>query len=182
MNKSSLIVLAAAFVSALMLLPREAAAQEKQKVKLDVSAAQTKYTYQHVLDVGDLPGHQVRMYEIQRTFKDTGPVYRGVRAVEEQIRGQSDMTNGNGQSWGYTITVLENGDKIFSRYVGTIWTVEGEGGTKQTTYNGTGTYVGGTGAFKAIRGTNRSRSVIQLKDGQVQSNQQDGEGEYWFEK
>jgi hypothetical protein len=165
MNKSSPVVFAAAFVSAMMLLPYEAAAQEKQKVKLDISAAQTKYTYQHVLDVGDLPGHQVRMYEIQRTFKDTGPVYRGVRAVEEQIRGQSDMTNGNGQSWGYTITVLENGDKIFSRYTGTIWTIESEGGTRQTTYNGTGTYVGGTGEFKAIRGTNRSRSIIQLKDG-----------------
>ena len=58
--------------------------------------------------------------------------------------------------------------------MGTIWTVEGEGGAKQTTYNGT--YVGGTGEFKAIRGTNRTRSVIRLKDGQVQSNQQDGEG------
>jgi hypothetical protein len=181
-NNAIRLAAAIVFVSSLGLAPSEGWSQDKYKIKVDVSAAQTKYTYQHVLDVGDMPGHQVRMYEIQRTYGDKAPVYRGVRAIEEFNRGQSDMTNGNGRSWGYSITVLENGDKIYAQFIGTIWTVEGAGGTKQATYTGTGTYVGGTGEFKAIRGTNRSRSQIQIADGKVVSNQTETEGEFWFEK
>jgi len=182
MNNATRFAAIAIFASSFVLAASEAWSQGKYKVKVDTPAAQTKYTYQHVLDVGDMPGHQVRMYEIQRTFGEKGPVYRGVRAIEEFNRGQSDMTNGNGRSWGYSVTVLENGDKIYGQFIGTIWTVEAEAGTKQTTFTGTGTYVGGTGEFKTMRGTNRSKSQIQMADGKVVSNQTETEGEFWFEK
>ena len=172
-------VLVAAFVSTFALLPLEIRAQERQKVRLDVSAAQNKYTYQHVLDVGDLPGHQVRMYEIQRIFGDKGPVYRGVRVVEEQIRGQSDMTSG---------TVSRGGTASQYWRMGTRFSpVHGHDLDGRRRRRGEADDVQRYLRWRNWRvqsdtGTNRTRSVIRLKDGQVQSNQQDGEGEYWFEK
>lgn len=176
------IVAITTILSGFLLAPLGASAQERYRLRIDMPAAQTKYTYQHILDVGDIPGHQIRMYDIQRIYGDNAPTYRGVRALEELNRGQSDMINGNGQSAGYGTTVLANGDRIFFRFSGTILTVEGEGGTRQATYNGTGTYVGGTGEFKAMRGTLRSTSILQLKDGKVVSNQTLTDAEYWFEQ
>ena len=42
---------------------------EKQKISFKVPASNTKYRQQHVLDVGDVPGHQIRVFEIHRTFQ-----------------------------------------------------------------------------------------------------------------
>ena len=36
-------------------------AQQKQKVSYKVSAENSKYTQQHMIDVGDASGHQVRL-------------------------------------------------------------------------------------------------------------------------
>ena len=49
-----------------------ALAQEKQHVSYTVDAANSKYTQQHFIDVGDSAGHQVRSFEIHRTFPTTG--------------------------------------------------------------------------------------------------------------
>ena len=45
-----------------------ASAEEKCKVSRVVPAANSTYTQQHVLDVGDVPGHQVRVFELHRTY------------------------------------------------------------------------------------------------------------------
>jgi hypothetical protein len=43
-------------------------AQQKQRVSYKSSAETSKYTQQHVIDVGDMPGHQVRVFEIYRVY------------------------------------------------------------------------------------------------------------------
>ena len=49
----------------------EAAAQQTpQKVSYKVSAQNSKFTQQQFLDVGDVPGHQVRSFEIHRTYPE----------------------------------------------------------------------------------------------------------------
>jgi hypothetical protein len=48
-------------------------AQEKCKVSEGVEAANSTYTQQHVLDVGDVPGHQIRIYEVHRTYPNDKP-------------------------------------------------------------------------------------------------------------
>jgi hypothetical protein len=45
----------------------DALAQQKQHVSYKVTAENSKYTQQQVLDVGDGAGHQVRSFEIYRT-------------------------------------------------------------------------------------------------------------------
>ena len=73
-------------------------AQQKHKISGKLRAANTKYTQQYVIDVGDVPGHQIRIFEIHRTFPKDPPAFEGVRTVEEWVRGFSDYTDGNG--WG----------------------------------------------------------------------------------
>ena len=46
-------------------------AQTKRPIAYNSLAANSKFTQQHALDVGDVPGHQVRIYEHNRTFRQT---------------------------------------------------------------------------------------------------------------
>ena len=58
-----------------------ASAQEKCKMSGSTPAANSTYTQQHVLDVGDVPGHQVRIFELHRTYPaDTKAKLRGAEA------------------------------------------------------------------------------------------------------
>jgi hypothetical protein len=50
-----------------------AIAQQKHHVSYDTPAIQTVYTQQHVIDVGDIRGHQARLFEIRRTYGDDAP-------------------------------------------------------------------------------------------------------------
>jgi hypothetical protein len=74
----------------------EAVAQQKQRVSFKTSAENTKYTQQHALDVGDMPGHQVRIYELHRTFPNNPPTINGVALKEQWTRAVSDYTDNNG--------------------------------------------------------------------------------------
>ena len=35
----------------------------------------SKYTQQHVIDVGDVPGDQIRIFEVHHTFPQNPPVF-----------------------------------------------------------------------------------------------------------
>ena len=96
----------------------DALAQQMQRVSFKTSAANSKYTQQHVIDVGDVPGHQVRVFELHRTYPNDAPMINGVRLVESWARGLSDYTDTNGPNTGYTVYVMEGGDKFFVRTAG----------------------------------------------------------------
>ena len=98
-----------------LVLPDDGWAQEKRKIAWTAPAPNSKYTQQHTIDVGDVPGHQVRIVEIHQTYPGGAPVFDGVRVVEDWFRGYSDYTNVNGHAWGYGQYVLENGDKILAK-------------------------------------------------------------------
>ena len=68
-----------------------ASAQDKQRASFVLPAGSSKYTQQHVIDVGDVPEHKLRVYELQRTFPENGPVLEGSRLTELWIRGISDF-------------------------------------------------------------------------------------------
>src|SRR5262245_39355227 len=71
-------------------------AQESQRVFFAASAENTKYTQQHLIEVGDVPGHHVRLFEIRRTFPNDPPIIGGLALKEEWFRGTSDYTDNNG--------------------------------------------------------------------------------------
>ncbi|MVT71199.1 hypothetical protein GPL21_39870 [Bradyrhizobium pachyrhizi] len=74
----------------------DAFAQQTQRVSYKAGAENAKYTQQQFLDVGDVAGHQVRSYEIHRTFPTNPPVVNGLKIKETWTRGVSDYVDNNG--------------------------------------------------------------------------------------
>lgn len=157
----------------------EAVAQEKCQRTLDNSGAKSQYTEQHVMDVGDVPGHQIRIFELHRVFASDQPNCEGLKRKESWSRGYSDYVDRNGRAWGYTITTFENGDKVFGEFSGTSHTVVTESGEKQSTYVGITKYTGGTGMYQGVRGLSRSRIRF---DPIANVNIAESEEEYWLGK
>jgi hypothetical protein len=160
---------------ALALPTGRAVAQEKQHVSFKSPAEGAKYTQQSVIDVGDVPGHQVRVFEIHRTFPTNPPVISGLKLGEAWTRGISDLIDGNGSTTTYGVYVMENGDRFFSR---ATLVAQGTGPGKFTT-TAAGTITGGTGKLAGIKGIVRTNGTAEPKAG-VNDNQYDFE--YWIEK
>ena len=137
------------------------AQQTPQKVSYKVSAENSKFTQQQFLDVGDVPGHQVRSFEIHRTFPTDAPIINGVKVKEMWTRGISDYTNNTGANTNYSEYVLENGDKFYTRST-TI--AQGAGGGKLIN-SSAGTIIGGTGKLSGIRGIVKSSGSADPKAG-----------------
>src|ERR1700704_177045 len=108
MNRRTLTLATIALLSFAVALPTgDVAAQQMQRVSFKTPAANSKYTQQHVLDVGDVAGHQVRIYELHRVFPTDAPVINGVKVVETWGRNISDYTDNNGPGITYTVYTME---------------------------------------------------------------------------
>jgi hypothetical protein len=172
------ILLALAAGGFVILAGADARAQEKQKYSFkQPSDAVAKYTQQLAIDVGDVPGHQVRVLELHTTYASDAPAYHGVKVKESWLRGVSDYTDSSGHITGYTVGFLENGDKIYGRYEGITKTTVAADGAKMTRTDAVTTLTGGTGKFKGIHGMIRGQGVTDFKtaSGAI------AEGEYWIE-
>src|ERR1700722_13200769 len=60
----------------------DALAQERCKISWDASVSEAKYTQQLALDVGDVPGHQVRVFDRHRTYLNDKPNCDGLKRTE----------------------------------------------------------------------------------------------------
>lgn len=172
----------AAVIIAFGFVPATASAQQKYPITMSVEANETTYTQQLAIEVGDRPNHQVRIYEIRRKHESAPMTFREVKVKESWSRGTSDYADTNGQTVGYTVYNLENGDRIFTRYTGTVQSINRPDGTREYVYHGVTTFVGGTGGFRNIRGQMRDVTKGASKAGKALSNESSGEGEYWFEE
>ena len=141
--------------------PLGAVAQEKQRVSFKISAENTKYTQQHSIEVGDVAGHHVRVYEIQRTFPNNAPMINGVALKEQWTRAISDYTDNNGPGTTYGTYVLENGDKFFTR-AALVAQNTGQGKLTATTV---GYITSGTGKFSGMQGIIRTVNIADPKAG-----------------
>jgi hypothetical protein len=159
-----------------------AQAQEKFPISTNTDGQTSKYIQQYKIDVGDVPGHQIRIQETQRIHNEKSTlVFSSVRAKEGWVRGYSDYTNGKGKAWGYGHWILEDGGKIYYEYVGTSHAEPTSTGSLKGTYHGTTHIRGGTGKYKGIRGTTTD-SVNFDNDPKTGYNQNESKGEYWFEE
>src|ERR1700716_3722308 len=105
MKRITIFTLTTALLCLAGVLAGDGLAQTKQKLVFKVDAANTKYTQQHIIHVGDVPGHQVRVFEVRRTYPTNPPVINGMKIVESWARGASDFTNSNGPAVIYHIFV-----------------------------------------------------------------------------
>ena len=175
MNRRTTLILAsmAPLCLAVALPTSNASAQQKQKVSYKASAPNTKYTQQLTLDVGDVPGHQVRVFEIHRTFPSNPPVINGLKLKETWTRGYADYADFNGLSINYTIYVFDNGDKFYamSRTMG-----QADTGGRRSTIS-VGELRGGTGKFVGVKGLVKSKGA---SEGKANFNETQSEIEFWF--
>ena len=154
-------------------------AQVKHKIHFVNLPDNTAYSQQYRLEAGDVPGHYVRIYEIQRLYPNNPPKFKGVSVTEQWDRGYSDYTDTNGRAWWYSTYFLENGDKIYARTDGTTQTSHSDSHTSISTFVGVITITGGTGEFKGIRGLLQSKIRFSPATG---FNMGEHTGEYWFEE
>ena len=158
----------------------EVGAQQRTLVKFEAPAANTKYTEQHSIPVGDVAGHDIRIFENLRTFPNEPLVLGEVPVKEWWTRGSTDFTDANGLGTAYHTLVMENGDKIFIRVNFVAQSVPSADGSKKGANNLiAGPITGGTGKFLGIRGMLRFAANFDPKSG---FNESKGEIEYWIDK
>jgi len=85
----------------------------------------------------------MRVYELHTKFTSEAPAYDGIKVVEAWTRGFSNYTNGSGHFVTYGISLLENGDKIFSASEGLPNSVVGPDESRKSTFNDVTTLTGG---------------------------------------
>jgi hypothetical protein len=150
MKMRSTLVTAALLCLAVALPGSNVLAQEKQQVSFKMSGENVKFTQQLNIELKDTPNHIVRVYEGHATFPTNAPVINGLKIVEEWDGGTGDRLDGNGQDTGYSVFVMENGDKFFARYIGQVQNNSGK--FTDTLF---GPITGGTGKLLGIHGTVR---------------------------
>jgi len=157
----------------------EAFAQQKHKYSFKAPPGTTKFTQTHLMEVGDVPGHQIRIAEIQSKYPGEAPLYDGLKVVEARGVLVSDYVDGSGNAMTYTVNTMENGDKIFMRGTVLALTTIGPDGARRTSFTSVVALTGGTGKFIGIRGALRGSGFSDMKTG---TSGTQTEGEYWFEK
>jgi hypothetical protein len=146
------------------------AAEEKIRLSFKVPAAGSTYTAQHTLPVGDVPGHEVRIFDLIRTFGSDAPMIGGEKLKEIRSVGYSDYTNLNGPGFSYQTLTLANGDKIFGHTNIVSHSLAFADPAKKGAENRTsGPISRGTGKFAGIQGTLRNASRFDPKTGTNES-------------
>ena len=145
-----------------------------------------EYTTVHVIDVGDVPGHILRIFELtwDETGNDDPAIFNGVRVERKVQRAFADYVNSTGSFHGYEQYHLENGDTLFGRYSGTTQTTfDEDGNVARTAVMAVHEITGGTGAFQGIQGLLRSSLVGQPgPDATFAFSDVTVEGSYWMQE
>jgi hypothetical protein len=157
----------------------QAAEPERHALAYSLDPAATRYVRQYRVEVGDVPRHELRVFDLTRRFTRAAPAIDGVRVSESQERGVADLVDQDGSESAYVIYLLEDGNRVFGRYSGTVQTRRWPDGSRHYDVRGTIELTGGTGRFEAIRG---SLTVWQALDPGADSSQGEARGEYWFER
>jgi hypothetical protein len=166
-----------------MLAGAAASAEERCKLTWKVSAADTNFPQQLMMDVDDVPGHRIGTYELHRTFAEQTSSCEGLKIAEQWTHGFRDLVDRNGRAWAYSVLTLDNGDKIYLQLSGTVQTEVAADGSARSTYEGVNIWTGGTGRYQNVRGLQREHATVEYAaGGEAKSAQGRVDGEYWFEK
>ncbi len=142
-----------------------ALAQAAQHAAYKVTAADTTYLQTHTIDVGDVPGHQLRIYEIQRQFPKNGPVIDGLHLVKQVDRAFSDYTDFKGPAVVYGVWEFDNGDKFYARGDQVTESKRNPDGSLFATSHRISKITGGTGKFETMKGTLNALTTLDTKTG-----------------
>ena len=160
------------------LLSQETLAQDKQAVAFSLPVGSIHYLQEQTIEVGDVPGHKLRIFESRIDYHSIELAFGGVRVKEVFTRGSSDYTNGNGTSSNYSVYLLEDGNKLFARDAGVAQTTASADGAITFRSAVVATFTGGTGKFRGIKGQLRGNVVRVPGDSVAKA---EVTGDYWIE-
>lgn len=152
-------------------------AQQTQTVTLP--SVVTNFTQQHMMEVGDVPNHQLRLFEYTRSYGADGPVIAGVHLKEALVHGMTNYTNSTGSGEVYQVLTMANGDKVYAHGTVVSHGAPASNGKRSWSSLAAFTITGGTGKFSGLRGLIRSETNVDPAANQSTSK---GEIEYWMEK
>lgn len=182
-NRVAIVLVLSLLGGLILLAPNQSLAQERHKISWSTRPENTKVTFQHTLEIPDVPSHAIRMFELWRTWPENPPMVTGLKVVEEIARGTADNLAGNGLSRGYSSWRYENGDMSFAEWQNINQAVTNPDGSRKATYTGTYLMTGGTGKLRGLKGVGRYTGLVEFApDGKTTRNEVSAEGEYWFEK
>ncbi len=152
MEKTSFRHLTALFIGLALLLavaPTSSNAQEMTKVAGKINLT---YTHQDSIVVGDTEGH-VLSFDMSEGTNVSIADDEFMEGAQVTIYAFSDLVAGNGPHEGYA-KFAKNGDTTFAKWQGKVTTTLSAENTPVTTFEGTSTWIKGTGKFENIQGTN----------------------------
>jgi hypothetical protein len=171
-------IVIAVLSAALSIFTSTVCAQQKYAVS-EGTNAKSEYVQEKIIDVGDRPGHQLRVYELKNEYPDRDFEFAGVKVQKSVVKGMSDYTSWSGSFTTYTVYSLEDGSEIHSRGTGTTQSTMGaEGKRVAFKFSFVENYVGGTKKFKGIRGQQTGSGE---RAAGANSITQRSSGEYWIE-
>ena len=125
---------------------------------------QVKYVQQKVIDVPDIKGHVVRIYEIEQKMKNT-KLCNGDGLILKKEYAMTDFIDHDGSVSGYIIFNTEKGDQLILKFTGNSQKKVGED-LADDQY--TGRVIGGVGDLSAVEGDyqytskfNRDKEIIK---------------------
>jgi len=132
-------------------------AQEKLKVAGTLSMTEVRMD---TMAIGNVEGHFLALMRSTGTNAATGGTkfMDGAQAVNSSA---SDLVNGNGMHHGYLI-LTQGANSVFCKWSGNVTTVQGTEGPR-TTFEGTFTWIGGTGEYAKIGGSGTYRGHYTSK-------------------
>jgi hypothetical protein len=139
-------------------------AGEKKTVTLTYSTG--KVTQRLALPIVDQSGHEIAVStreDLPATSND--PEWEGVTTVPTF---QTDLVKGSGSAAGYTIRTLKNGDKVYSKFQGTV-TRTGEGDNWKSSGQFSTEIAGGTGKYTNAKGTGAGTFEVGPSGGTINS-------------
>ncbi len=129
--------------------------------------------------MGDVPGHQVRVYEIHREYGKDGPVIAGERILHQWTRASTDFADLNGAGTIYNVFILGNGDRFFTRGTQLTESIPNADRSVKSTTHTVSQITAGTGKYRNIRGLAKSVTIANINEGM---NETQIDVEYWMDK
>lgn len=155
--------------------------QEKFSFSSSTAPQSSRYVKEYSIDLDDVPGHKIRIVEIQRSYTKDNPEIMGVKVVESWLRGSTDYIGGIGPAVGYDTWVLEDGNRIFLEWSSLSSSEPTQSGSRRGTSHATSRFVGGTDKFAGIQGTLMSTVEFDT-DKEKGYSRPTMRGEYWIKK
>jgi hypothetical protein len=136
-------------------------AQTKQQVSLRIPFENLKFDTSQSVEVGDVPNHIVRVFDLHYLLPGSAPLINGIKLKEIWQRGTANITDGVGTTSSYFVVLMENGDKFFVRNEAIIQRTA----TGKLASAGVGHIFGGTGKLASIQGTTRNATTFDPRAG-----------------